>query len=327
MAVFSPIHGGSAAISPADCSKLALLARSGDRNPNSARDKIERRAGHGESTEWLSGVPFTPEAKTVLAYTVEEADRLQDERIRTGHLLLGLFRTKNESCARLLRDAGIALEPLRTAVRDAVRRNELRARQQEEARVRALCKRAELEARRRAARATNRPSGLERYFSPEVRKALQSAQDASRAAGFAEPGTLDALLGIIDTSPKMVALLRRSGLDSVQRLHNQIARRRNATDLNEPQRLWDALANAVHWRIPTQTRFQLEQLLLAMIRVPGNCAAEALRHSGVDLGLAASVMGAPRTEPVASLRQEVWRLRARVKRLERYVTKLEQGSV
>ncbi len=46
--------------------------------------------------------PLSHSSKRVLAYTAEEAERLNDQHIGTGHLLLGLFREQDTLAAQLL---------------------------------------------------------------------------------------------------------------------------------------------------------------------------------------------------------------------------------
>ncbi len=58
-------------------------------------------------------LPFTPETKVVLEFTVEEAQRLGVRHIGTEHLLLAIVREGESLPARILRTAGISIEALR----------------------------------------------------------------------------------------------------------------------------------------------------------------------------------------------------------------------
>lgn len=61
---------------------------------------------------------FSPGARRVLAYTVEEADRLGHKRVGTSHLLLGLIRDAFErpGGTRLFGDIGLSLDTARARV-------------------------------------------------------------------------------------------------------------------------------------------------------------------------------------------------------------------
>lgn len=60
---------------------------------------------------------FSPFARQVLAFTVEEADRLGDEQIGTTHLLLGLLRQSEE--VDRLPNAKLPLEEVRCVVKQS----------------------------------------------------------------------------------------------------------------------------------------------------------------------------------------------------------------
>jgi ATP-dependent Clp protease ATP-binding subunit ClpC len=63
---------------------------------------------------------FSPHARRVLAYTVEEADRLGHKRVGTSHLLLGLLRdaTSGPSGIQTLKELGLDLDAARTRARE-----------------------------------------------------------------------------------------------------------------------------------------------------------------------------------------------------------------
>lgn len=77
--------------------------------------QLPRRQSAGFDNE----VFFSPDAREVLEYTVEEADRLGHERVGTTHFLLGLLRRSRErgdDGTRLLAELGVSLEDLRLRV-------------------------------------------------------------------------------------------------------------------------------------------------------------------------------------------------------------------
>jgi hypothetical protein len=55
-------------------------------------------------------VPFSRFARRVITASVEEADRLGDREIDTGHLLLGVFRVSDSIPASMLAKHGVTLE-------------------------------------------------------------------------------------------------------------------------------------------------------------------------------------------------------------------------
>jgi ATP-dependent Clp protease ATP-binding subunit ClpC len=58
-------------------------------------------------------LPFSDECKRIIASTAEEAERLGDKQIGTGHLLLGIMREENCFAAHLLRERGVQLDAIR----------------------------------------------------------------------------------------------------------------------------------------------------------------------------------------------------------------------
>jgi len=60
---------------------------------------------------------FSPHARRVLAYTVEEADRLGHKRVGTSHLLLAIIRDATER-EGALQGLGIRLEDARARIRE-----------------------------------------------------------------------------------------------------------------------------------------------------------------------------------------------------------------
>jgi len=61
-------------------------------------------------------VPFGDEAKSVLAYAAQEADRLLHEHIGTEHLLLGLFREERGLAATILAERGLRIATVRDQI-------------------------------------------------------------------------------------------------------------------------------------------------------------------------------------------------------------------
>ena len=85
-------------------------------HPESVRQEIMTHSVIREKTSKSVDLPLSEECKRVLAYAAEEAQRLASHPITPGHILLGLLREEGGFAAKLLRDAGTALSPLRHAV-------------------------------------------------------------------------------------------------------------------------------------------------------------------------------------------------------------------
>src|SRR6266478_4185905 len=77
------------------------------------RKEIEERTTLREKTSTSVDLPLTNEAKRVLAYAAEEAERFGHKHIGSEHLLLGLLREKNSLAAQLLNEEGVILEQAR----------------------------------------------------------------------------------------------------------------------------------------------------------------------------------------------------------------------
>jgi len=80
------------------------------------RAEIEKIVGAGESMMLVGEIPFTPRAKKVLEYAVEEAQHMGHTYIGTEHILLGLIREEEGVAARVLENLGLKLEAVRESV-------------------------------------------------------------------------------------------------------------------------------------------------------------------------------------------------------------------
>jgi ATP-dependent Clp protease ATP-binding subunit ClpC len=76
------------------------------RRVDQSRPACERPLGPGD-------LPLSDEGKRVLAFAVEEADRVSNEKIGTEHLLLGLLRETKCLAAQILHERGVRLESAR----------------------------------------------------------------------------------------------------------------------------------------------------------------------------------------------------------------------
>jgi len=82
------------------------------------RQEVERlvSAGGSASSVPLGQIPFTPRAKKVLEFAVDEATSLGHNYIGTEHLLLGLLRETGGKAAQVLVNLGIRLNEVREEV-------------------------------------------------------------------------------------------------------------------------------------------------------------------------------------------------------------------
>ena len=80
------------------------------------RLEIEKMVGIGDTIMLLGEIPFTPRAKKVLEFSVEESQMLGTEHIGTEHILLGLIREEEGMAGRILENLGLNLDAVREAV-------------------------------------------------------------------------------------------------------------------------------------------------------------------------------------------------------------------
>ena len=80
------------------------------------REDITERATIGAKLPYSVDLPLSDECKHILAYAIEEAERLDHSYISTEHLLLGLLRETNSLAAEILRAHRIDLAPARVKI-------------------------------------------------------------------------------------------------------------------------------------------------------------------------------------------------------------------
>lgn len=77
------------------------------------RLEIEKMVGVGDAIMLLGEIPFTPRAKKVLEYAVEESQRLSSDHIGTEHILLGLVREEEGMATTILQNLDLTLASVR----------------------------------------------------------------------------------------------------------------------------------------------------------------------------------------------------------------------
>jgi ATP-dependent Clp protease ATP-binding subunit ClpC len=88
------------------------------------RSEIEKIVCTGDNMMLLGEIPFTPRAKKVLEYAVEEAQHMGHTYIGTEHILMGLIREEEGVAARVLDNLGLKLETVREEVMNLLSENE-----------------------------------------------------------------------------------------------------------------------------------------------------------------------------------------------------------
>ena len=85
-------------------------------NPNSLQMQLERRLIMGNRLGYQRELPFSELAKRVLEGAMLEARDMGHTYIDTEHLLLGMVRERHGMAGKMLRDAGVMLDPLREII-------------------------------------------------------------------------------------------------------------------------------------------------------------------------------------------------------------------
>jgi ATP-dependent Clp protease ATP-binding subunit ClpC len=91
------------------------------------RDEITGRMTVKEKVPTSVDLPLSDECKRILAYTAEEAERLNSAKIGPEHLLLGMLREEKSTAALILYGHGLKLDVVREALaRDPIQKERLR---------------------------------------------------------------------------------------------------------------------------------------------------------------------------------------------------------
>ena len=77
------------------------------------RLEIEKMVGVGDAVMLLGEIPFTPRAKKVLEFAVEESQSLGTEHIGTEHILLGLVREEEGMAGTIFQNLNVTLNTVR----------------------------------------------------------------------------------------------------------------------------------------------------------------------------------------------------------------------
>ncbi|MFC1501398.1 ATP-dependent Clp protease ATP-binding subunit [Elusimicrobiota bacterium] len=77
------------------------------------REEIEKQVGVGDNVMMLGEIPFSPQAKKVLEYAVDEAQNMGHTYVGTEHLLLGMIREEDGIASNILENYGISVSDVR----------------------------------------------------------------------------------------------------------------------------------------------------------------------------------------------------------------------
>ena len=77
------------------------------------RLEMEKMVGVGDAVMLLGEIPFTPRAKKVLEFAVEESQSLGTEHIGTEHILLGLVREEEGMAGTIFQNLNVTLNTVR----------------------------------------------------------------------------------------------------------------------------------------------------------------------------------------------------------------------
>jgi ATP-dependent Clp protease ATP-binding subunit ClpC len=80
------------------------------------RLEVEKTVKSGPEMVPMGKLPYTPRAKKVIEYAIEEARNLNHNYVGTEHLLLGLLREREGIAAKVLMNLGLKLEEVREEV-------------------------------------------------------------------------------------------------------------------------------------------------------------------------------------------------------------------
>lgn len=100
-----------------------ILAASRDELGHLRNEIVGRLTSHEKVPE-TDEIQFSASCQRVLQHAAEEADRLSDDHIGTGHLLLGLLHEQNGVAAEELTARGVTIEDVRAAIAESLSQGE-----------------------------------------------------------------------------------------------------------------------------------------------------------------------------------------------------------
>jgi len=80
------------------------------------REEVKDHVGGGAIVNYRDDLPFSDDARRALVAAAREARGLSSRQIGAEHLMLGLLHSETSLAALILRERGLRLDPLRTAL-------------------------------------------------------------------------------------------------------------------------------------------------------------------------------------------------------------------
>ena len=215
---------------------------------------------------------FTERARRVLSLAQEEAQRFQHNYIGTEHLLLGLVREREGVAAQVLRNLGVELNKVRSAVEFIVGRGD---------------------------RIVLGESGL----TPRAKKVIELAVDEARRLNNHYIGTEHLLLGLAREEDGIAAgVLESLGVrleqvraETLRVLGEEGGQQQSQDDRDRFEKFTERARKVMSLAQQEAQRFQhdylgTEHLLLGLVREREGVAVKVLSNLGVDLDLLRSTV-------------------------------------
>jgi len=252
-----------------------------------AREVVERLTAQDEQ-RGVREVGLTAHAKQVIERAVEEAQRLKQQEVGTGHLLLALFRVQESMAARALQEMGLDEEQLRVQTMKMLSQVPESSRSASEERgkedpaqvwLRLKAEGIERDGRRRFDR-----------FDKHARQVMALAQEEAQRFQHSYIGTEHLLLGLLRLKESTAGqLLREMGIE-LERVRSEVesilgrSERIVLGEVGLTPRARKVIELAVeeahrlgHSSIGT------EHLLLGLVREGEGIAADVLKSMGLEL--------------------------------------------
>jgi ATP-dependent Clp protease ATP-binding subunit ClpA len=161
------------------------------------RDAVIEMAKPGISPSATPDLPYTSRGKKVLELAMSEARQFGHSYVGTEHLLLGLIREEKGIGGQVLLEAGINIDNARLAVLNIIGSD------RHKSPVKSI-----------TAMFQNSKRSEPWHELPEpVRRIVEAAHLAARAAGRPTPGIADLLEATIFSSPEVLSALTSRGID------------------------------------------------------------------------------------------------------------------
>ncbi|HEX5505720.1 MAG TPA: Clp protease N-terminal domain-containing protein [Thermomicrobiales bacterium] len=224
---------------------------------------------------------LTARAQVAMTHAHREALRRGDERIGTEHLLLGLLVEGDGIAAQVLRDCGVALEPVRAAV-----------------------------AQLRGPSAGLAPGKRALPVTPRLKRVLALADEEAGRLRHRYIGTEHLLLGLLAEGEGVGAdILRRGGV-TLERARAQVRDRLARVGQPVASEAEPAASTAVMCRLDARSLAALDALIEAGVRTTRSDAVAWLVQAGLEAN-------APLLATVRETVAEIRRLRAEAQALAR----------